>query len=80
MSVRLTKIFATKDNSQIRISCSYDSSLGEISDVKVTVFDGKTGQGIDMTKIWDLEPFLSVVDDINWDELELQKNKMLYND
>lgn len=69
MSVKLTKIFSTEDNSQIRISCSYDCSLGEISHVKVTVFDGKTGRGIDMTEIWKQEPFLSLVDDINWDKL-----------
>lgn len=78
MSSKLTKIFsheATGD--QIRISCNYDCSLGEISNVKVIVMDAKTGRGIDMTNIWEQEPFLSLVDDINWSKIECEKSKTL---
>lgn len=76
MSSKLTKTFlSVNEVEKIDISCIYDSFDNEISDVKVTVWNKKEMRGFDMTSVWCQEPFLSLIDNIDWQEMHYEQIK-----
>lgn len=80
MPQTLTKIYWSKDQVEtISVSCSYDDKTKEISQVEVIVRNRITKTGFDMTSVWEQEPFLSLVDDIDWNTIA-EENSYLSND
>lgn len=70
MSQTLTKTYWSKDQvERLTIGCSYDYQTKEISQVEVKVWNRISQTGHDMSSVWEQEPFLSLVDDIDWDTI-----------
>lgn len=76
MSSKLTKTFLSKDEiERLTVSCTYDYSNKEISDVKVEVWNRREQCGFDMTSVWDNNPvFIELVDNIDWKEIYAKTN------
>ena len=72
--VKLRITYKTKKDhhefdNHLDIKCDYDPKDGTIENIEVWVYSSRTSLSVDISDIFEKEPFLSIVDNINWEDV-----------